>query len=96
MLQAFTPYAVAATERANPARYLGNGTAISLLFYLGEGAASKAVKRALNATTAPIQNMGVDHCCAYVLVAQQFLHGADVVAVGQQERGGSDGETCGS
>ena len=66
MLQAFTAYAVAATERANSARYLGKGTAISLLFHLGEGAASKAVERALNAKT-PIQSMGVDHCCAYVL-----------------------------
>ena len=85
-LPAFTAYAVAATERVNPARYLGKGTVISLLFYLVEGAASKAVERALNATTAPIQDLSVNHCCAYVPVGQQFLNRANVVAVDQHVR----------
>ena len=34
-------------------------------------------------TSTSIQNMGVDHRRANVLVPQEFLHGADVVAVSQ-------------
>jgi hypothetical protein len=36
------------------------------------------------AADAPVQNMGVDHRRFHVAVPQQFLHRANVVAVGQQ------------
>ena len=45
------------------------------------------VRRAATASTASIQDMRVDHGRANVLVAQEFLHGADVVAIGQKMRG---------
>ena len=49
--------------------------------------AGQAVGWTADATSASIQNMGVDHRRANVLVPQEFLHGADVVAVGQQMGG---------
>jgi len=36
---------------------------------------------------AAVEDVGVDHCRADVLVAEQFLDGADVVPVQQQVRG---------
>ena len=66
------------------ARYPGKGTVISLDIFLGEDMTSETVQWALNATTATIQNVGVDHCRPHVLVAKQLLHRADVVSSGQQ------------
>ena len=39
---------------------------------------------AANTTSAAVQNMGVDHRGANVLMPKQLLHGANVVAVSQQ------------
>ena len=39
---------------------------------------------AADASTASVQDMGVNHCRANVFVAEQFLHGANVVAVRQK------------
>jgi hypothetical protein len=41
------------------------------------------IGRAANAAAASVQNVRVDHGRPNVLVAQQFLHCANVVAVGQ-------------
>ncbi len=46
------------------------------MFYLVEVAVLEPVEWTLNATTAAIQNMGVDRC-AYVLLPQQLLHRAN-------------------
>ncbi len=83
VLQSFTASVVPTSERAKFARYLRKQPRISLVFYLGEGTVLEPVEWTLNATTAAIQNMGVDHCCAYVLVAQQLMHRADAVPSGQ-------------
>ena len=49
--------------------------------------ASQEIVGAKDASPAMVQNVGVDHSCSNVVVAQQFLARADVVAVGQQVRG---------
>ena len=41
---------------------------------------ASAVKRTSNTTAASIQHMGVDHCGLDILVTQQLLNGADVIA----------------
>ncbi len=51
------------------------------------GIASQPIRRAADTPPAAVQNMGVDHGRADVLVAQEFLHRADVVTIGQQMRG---------
>ncbi len=45
------------------------------------------IRRATDTSSTSVQNMGIDHCRANVLVSQEFLHGADVVAVGEQMGG---------
>ena len=45
------------------------------------GVAAEAVGRAADAPAATVENVGVDHCGLHVVVAQQLLHRADVVAV---------------
>jgi hypothetical protein len=40
----------------------------------------------MNSPPTSVQNMGVNHRRANVAMAQQFLHGANVVAVGQKVR----------
>ncbi len=39
------------------------------------------VGRAANTFASAIQHVGIDHRCAHVLVSQELLHGANVVAV---------------
>jgi len=46
-----------------------------------------AVRRAAAAAAAPVQHVCVDHRCFHIAVDQQFLHRANVVAIGQQVRG---------
>ena len=45
---------------------------------------SASVERALHADARPVEHMGIDHRGADVLVAQQLLHGPNIVAVFQQ------------
>ena len=45
---------------------------------------SKPIRRAINAATATIQNVRVDHCRAHVFVAQEFLNCANIVTVFKQ------------
>src|SRR5665811_2136111 len=49
-------------------------------------------KRAAHATTAPVQDMGVDHRGAHILVAEKLLDDANVVACFEQLRGGGMAE----
>jgi len=51
------------------------------------GQASQSVCRTGDAASAAVQDVGVNHRRANVLVAQQFLHGAETSAIGQQVRG---------
>lgn len=48
------------------------------------GITSQTVSRAADTTSASVQDVRVDHCRANVFVAQEFLHGTNVVAIGQQ------------
>ena len=41
----------------------------------------KPIRRAVNAATAPIQKVRVDHRCAYILVTQKLLNGANIVSI---------------
>src|SRR6266545_3524099 len=56
---------------------------------------SEAVGRALDASAAAVQNMGVDHGGGHVLVAQKLLDGADVVALTDQLSGKGMAQTVG-
>jgi hypothetical protein len=47
----------------------------------------------LTPSTATIQYVRVNHGCAYVAVTEEFLHGADVIAIFEQMRGERVGET---
>jgi hypothetical protein len=47
----------------------------------------QAIQRTCHAPPAAIEHVGVNHCRAHVLVAEEFLHGADVVA-GLKQMGG--------
>ena len=46
-----------------------------------KGTGGQAVNWAADSSSAPVQNVGVDHGCPRVLVAEEFLDGTDVVAV---------------
>jgi hypothetical protein len=46
-----------------------------------------AIKWTADAAGAAIENVGVDHDGAYVVVSEQLLDGADVLAVFQHVRG---------
>ena len=39
------------------------------------------IQRAFNAVAAAVEDVRVDHCSFYTLMAKQFLYGADIVAV---------------
>jgi len=41
---------------------------------------SQAVRGAVHPMPAPVQEMGIDHRCAYVLMPEQLLNRPDVVA----------------
>ena len=45
---------------------------------------SKPVGRAVNAAPTTIQNVGINHGRAHILVPQKLLHGSDIIAVLQQ------------
>ena len=45
---------------------------------------SARVKGAVDPTSSLLQHMGIDHRCTHVLVPQEFLHGANVVALLQE------------
>ena len=47
-------------------------------------AASSHVNRADHSAPTPVQDVGIDHCGFHVRVAEQFLHGTNVVARLQQ------------
>ena len=47
------------------------------------GTTSQPVRRAAHAAAASIQDVRIDHCRSNVFVSKEFLHGANVVAVGQ-------------
>ncbi len=51
------------------------------------GRASEVVQGATNTLPAAVQDVGIDFRRANVLVAQQFLHGSDVVAASKQMGG---------
>lgn len=44
------------------------------------------IQRTLNTDARLVQHMRINHCRAHVFVAQQFLHGANIVAVFEQMR----------
>ncbi len=48
---------------------------------------SELVGRAQHSSTAPVQNVRVDHRRSHVLMAQQFLHRSDIIPVFQQMGG---------
>ena len=48
---------------------------------------SKLIQRAAHRAAAQIQDVGVDHRRGHIRVAEQVLHGADVVAVLQKVSG---------
>jgi hypothetical protein len=48
---------------------------------------SKPIRRAVNAATATIQDVRVDHCRAHVFVTQEFLNCPNVVTVFKQVSG---------
>ena len=60
-----------------------------------KGGLRSAVEGAADAPGASIQDVGVDHRRAHVLVAEQLLHRADVVAVFEQMGGERVPESCG-
>jgi hypothetical protein len=45
------------------------------------------IKRTTNTLPTTIENMGVNHRCANIFMPEQFLNGADVIAVLEQMRG---------
>ena len=53
------------------------------------GTTSQTVSWAADTTSAPVQDVRVDHCRSDILVTEQFLNGTNVVAIGQQV--GSEG-----
>jgi hypothetical protein len=57
---------------------------------------SKPIRRAINAATATIQNVRVDHCRAHVFVAQEFLNCANIVTVFKQVSSERNDENCGT
>jgi len=57
---------------------------------------SNLVQWTANRHGASVEDVGVDHSSADVLVPQQFLHGADVVAIFQQVGGEGVAEGMGS
>ncbi len=52
------------------------------------GRADRTIRRAAQATAASAQNMGLDHPGANIVVTQTFQHRTQIIAVGQQARGG--------
>jgi hypothetical protein len=46
----------------------------------------ETIRKTADAAASTVSDVGVDHCCFDVAVAQQLLHRADVVAGGQQVR----------
>lgn len=50
------------------------------------GMASQCVRRAAGTASASVQDVGVNHRRTNVLVTQEFLHRANVVAVGHRHR----------
>jgi hypothetical protein len=51
-----------------------------MLFRRKPGETALYIQRASYALSAPVEHVCVDHRCAHVLVAEQFLYGADVIA----------------
>ena len=43
-----------------------------------------AQSQTLDAETAPVQDMGIDHCRSHILVTQKLLYGANVITIFQQ------------
>jgi hypothetical protein len=52
-------------------------------FQLHSARHCQLVYRTPNPATAPVEHMGVDHRGADILVPQEFLHGANIIAIGQ-------------
>ena len=48
---------------------------------------SKTVCRAVYPVPSLVQHLGIDHGCTDILVAQQFLNGADIVPIFTEVRG---------
>jgi hypothetical protein len=44
------------------------------------------IERTPDGLTAALQDMGIDHGSAHIFMPQEFLHGADVIAIFQQMR----------
>lgn len=59
------------------------GCIAAVLARVRRGPASAAVERTEHATGMPLQYVGVDLRRLHILVPQQLLHGADIVAVFQ-------------
>ena len=55
--------------------------------YCSNIAALHPIQRTYHTATTDLQRMGVNHCRLCIIVPEQFLHGADVVA-GLQHLGG--------
>lgn len=51
------------------------------------GTGKSTIQRAANTPAATIEHMGIDHCSAHILVSQQFLDSADIVAILKEVRG---------
>src|SRR5665811_2303489 len=73
---AFNSHSAAETDRAAPPRPVHGKTVYIVV---------SGVKRAADATTAPVQHVGVDHRGTHVFVAQELLDGTDVRAWRRRE-----------
>ena len=47
--------------------------------------ASYCIQRAPYCLPTSLKDVGIDHCSAHILLPQQFLHRADVIAIFQEE-----------
>jgi len=47
----------------------------------------KTIRWTPNSSSSPVQDVGTDHRCFHITVAQQLLHGSDIVAILEQVRG---------
>jgi hypothetical protein len=45
---------------------------------------SEGVRRTADAQPATVENMGVDHGCLHILVAEKFLNGPNVIAISEK------------
>jgi hypothetical protein len=74
---------------------LGGGGLVSLSAGKGGDRAISTIEGAANATWASVEDVGVDHRRANVVVSKELLDGADVVTLLQEVGGKTNGASCG-